>query len=118
MFLAAPVVESLQVPFLAIRDIYEIRERHSRIYSWTAMLTSQFLAEIPWNILGSTLFLACWYWTAGFPSGRAGYTFLLFGVIYPLYYTSFGQVSFLPHFLYLQLLIHCGVGDGGNVTEL
>ncbi|KAI0922386.1 hypothetical protein AcV7_005930 [Taiwanofungus camphoratus] len=93
MFLAAPVVESLQVPFLAIRDIYEIRERHSRIYSWTAMLTSQFLAEIPWNILGSTLFLACWYWTAGFPSGRAGYTFLLFGVIYPLYYTSFGQAT-------------------------
>ncbi|KAF9817918.1 hypothetical protein IEO21_03112 [Rhodonia placenta] len=92
-FLAAPLVEQLQVPFLDMRSIYEIRERHSRMYRWSALITSQLLVEIPWNILGSTLFFVCWYWTAGFPTHRAGYTYLLFGIIYPLYYTSFGQAT-------------------------
>ncbi|PCH34845.1 pleiotropic drug resistance ABC transporter [Wolfiporia cocos MD-104 SS10] len=92
-FLAAPLVEQLQVPFLDMRNIYEIRERHSRMYSWSALLTSQFLVEIPWNILGSSLFFLCWYWTAGFPTHRAPYTYLLFGIIYPVYYTSFGQAT-------------------------
>ncbi|KZT01955.1 pleiotropic drug resistance ABC transporter [Laetiporus sulphureus 93-53] len=92
-FLAAPLVEQLQVPFLDMRKIYEIRERHSRMYKWSALLTSQLLVEIPWNVLGSSLFLVCWYWTAGFPNDRAGYTYLLFGVIYPVYYTSFGQAT-------------------------
>ncbi|CCM03954.1 uncharacterized protein FIBRA_06107 [Fibroporia radiculosa] len=90
-FLAAPVVEQLQVPFLDMRSIYEIRERHSRMYRWSALITSQLLVEIPWNIFGSTLFFVCWYWTAGFPTHRAPFTFLLFAIVYPLYYTSFGQ---------------------------
>ncbi|KAH9920627.1 pleiotropic drug resistance ABC transporter [Fomitopsis serialis] len=92
-FLAAPLVEQLQVPFLEMRSIFEIREQHSRMYKWSALITSQLLVEIPWNILGSSLFFVCWYWTAGFPTDRAAYTYLLFGVIYPLYYTSFGQAT-------------------------
>lgn len=75
-----------------MRSIFEIREQHSRMYKWSALITSQLLVEVPWNIFGSSLFFVCWYWTAGFPTDRAPYTYLLFGVIYPLYYTSFGQV--------------------------
>lgn len=78
-----------------MRSIFEIREQHSRMYKWSALITSQLLVEIPWNILGSSLFFVCWYWTAGFPTDRAAYTYLLFGVIYPLYYTSFGQVRMI-----------------------
>lgn len=73
---------------MAMRTIYEIRERPSRMYSWTALLTSQFLVEIPWNIFGSSLFFFCWYWTVGFDTVRAGYTFLSFCVLFPLYYIS------------------------------
>ncbi|GLB42433.1 putative ABC transporter superfamily, ABCG family. PDR (TC 3.A.1.205) subfamily protein [Lyophyllum shimeji] len=89
--LAAPLSNQLQVPFLKARSIYEIRERPSRIYSWTAWVTSQYLAEIPWNIVGSTIFFLCWYWTVGFDSSRAGYTYLMYGVTFPLYYTSFAM---------------------------
>ncbi|KAG6900276.1 hypothetical protein C0993_000464 [Termitomyces sp. T159_Od127] len=81
----------LQVPFIATRNVYEIRERPSRMYSWTALVTSQILIEIPWNILGSTLLYFCWYWTVGFDSSRAGYTYLGLGIVYPLYYTTVGQ---------------------------
>ncbi|GLB42209.1 putative ABC transporter superfamily, ABCG family. PDR (TC 3.A.1.205) subfamily protein [Lyophyllum shimeji] len=89
--LSVPLSNQLQVPFIATRSIYEIRERPSRMYSWTALVTSQVLVELPWNILGSTLLYLCWYWTVGFDNSRAGFTYLVLGVIFPLYYTTIGQ---------------------------
>ncbi|KAJ7364390.1 pleiotropic drug resistance ABC transporter [Mycena albidolilacea] len=89
--LSAPLSNQLQVPFLDMRKIYEIREGPTKFYSWTALLTSAFLSELPWNILGSSLYFLCWYWTVGFESSRAGYTYLMIGVVFPLWYTSFGQ---------------------------
>lgn len=89
--LSVPLSNQLQVPFLNMRSIYEIRERPSRMYSWTAMITSQVLTEIPWNILGSSLYFLCWFWTVGFANDRAGYTYLLLGISFPLYFTTFGM---------------------------
>lgn len=89
--ISVPVSNQLQVPFLDMRTIYEIRERPSRMYHWSALVTAQFLAELPWNILGSSLFYLCWYWTVGFPSSRGGYTYLILGVVFPMYYTSFAM---------------------------
>ena len=71
-----------------MRDIYEIRERSSRMYHWSALTTAQVAMELPWNILGSTLFFLCWYWTVGFESSRAGFTYLMYGVCFPIYYTT------------------------------
>ena len=91
LLLSAPLVNQLQVVFVNIRDVYEIRERPSRIYSWPALVTSQILVEHPWNMLGTTLFFLCWYWTVGFPTDRAGYTYLVLAVLFPMYYTTIGQ---------------------------
>ena len=89
--LAAVHANQLQIPFIELRSIYEVRERPSRMYNWTALVTSNILVEIPWNILGATLFYLCWYWTVGFASSRAGYTYLMLGIAFPLYYTTIGQ---------------------------
>lgn len=89
--ISVPLANQLQVPFIKTRTIYEIRERPSRMYSWTAMLTAQIIAEIPWNILGSSLYFLCWYWTVGFPSDRGGFTYFLYSVVNPFYYTTIGQ---------------------------
>ncbi|KAF7316625.1 Brefeldin A resistance protein [Mycena chlorophos] len=89
--LAAPLSNQLQVPFLEMRKIYEIREGPTKFYSWTALITSSFLSELPWNIVGSSLYFLCWYWTVGFDTDRAGYTYLVLGVVFPLYYTSLAQ---------------------------
>jgi ATP-binding cassette subfamily G (WHITE) protein 2 (SNQ2) len=78
----------MQAVYIDIRSIYEVRERQSRMYKWTALVTSQILVEIPWNIFCSSIFFVCWYWTVGFPTDRAGYTYLMYGVIFPLYYTT------------------------------
>jgi len=89
--LAVPLVQQLQSTFIATRTVYEVRERPSRMYSLTALLTSQLLIEIPWNILSSSLFFLCWYWTVGYEASHAGLTYLLYAVVFPLYYTTFGQ---------------------------
>lgn len=88
---SVPLANQLQVPFIDMRNVYEIRERPSRMYAWTALVTSQILAEVPWNIVGSSLFFLCWYWTVGFPTSRGGYTYLLYAVVNPVYYTTIGQ---------------------------
>ncbi|KAF8624325.1 hypothetical protein AX17_007154 [Amanita inopinata Kibby_2008] len=87
--LSAPLSNQIAVPFINMRNIYEIRERSSRIYHWSALLTAQIAVEVPWNIFGSTLFFICWYWTVGFESSRGGFTYLLFGVLFPIYFSTF-----------------------------
>lgn len=91
LILSVPLAGQLQVPFIDMRTIYEIRERPSRMYSWTALIASQIIVELPFNILGSSLYFLCWYWTVAFDSNRAGYTYLMLGVISPVYYTTIGQ---------------------------
>ncbi|KAG2028441.1 ABC-2 type transporter-domain-containing protein, partial [Suillus americanus] len=89
--MCVPITQQLQTIYINIRSIYEIRERPSRMYSWTALATSQILVEIPWNIFCSSLFFVCWYWTVGFATDRAGYTYLMYGVVFPLYYTTIAE---------------------------
>ncbi|KAF8955831.1 pleiotropic drug resistance ABC transporter [Flammula alnicola] len=91
IILSVPIAHQLQLPYIATRTVYEVRERPSRTYSWTALVTSQILVETPWNLLGSTLYFITWYWTCGFATDRAGYAYLLMGIVYPLYYTTIGE---------------------------
>ena len=95
--ISVPLAQQLQVPFIAMRDIYEVRERPSRMYSWTALVTSQILAEVPWNMLASSLYFCTWYFTVGFPveATRSGYVYLALGIIFPWYYTTVGQVRII-----------------------
>ncbi|KAF7360014.1 Pleiotropic drug resistance ABC transporter [Mycena venus] len=91
--LAAPMVNQLQVPFLNMRSIYEIREGPTKFYSWTALITSQLFSDLPWNILASSLYFFCWYWTVGFDSSRAPFTYLMLGIVFPTWYTTLGQAT-------------------------
>jgi len=91
LILTVPGAQQLQIPFIANRMIYEIRERLSKMYSWSAWVTSQILVALPWNMAGGILLFFCWYWTVGYPTDRAGFTFLTFSVLIPFYYTTIGQ---------------------------
>ncbi len=90
---SVPLATQVQLPFFDARNVYEIRERPSRMYHWTALVTSQILVEIPWGIVASSFFYFCWYWTIGFPNDRAGYTWLMLCVLFPMYYTTVGQTA-------------------------
>ena len=61
------------------------------MFTWSAFLVSEILIEIPWNMLASSLYFICWYWTSGFDSSRAGFSYLFYCIAFPLYFTTFGQ---------------------------
>ncbi|KAG2118374.1 ABC-2 type transporter-domain-containing protein [Suillus clintonianus] len=91
LVLSVSLVHQLMAIYIDIRTVYEIRERPSRIYHWTALVMSQLAAELPWNMASSATFFFCCYWTVGYPTDRAGYTFLMLAVAFPLYYTTLGH---------------------------
>lgn len=49
--------------FVAQRDLYEVRERPSKIYSWKAFIVAQVFSEIPWQIFCGILSWSCFYWS-------------------------------------------------------
>ncbi|KAG2054926.1 pleiotropic drug resistance ABC transporter [Suillus hirtellus] len=88
LVLCVSLGHQLLAVYIDIRIVYEIRERSSRMYHWTALVMSQLVVELPWNITSAAMFFFCWYWTVGYPTERAGYTFLMISVAFPLYYTT------------------------------
>ena len=91
LILTVPGAQQLQISFIANRTIYEVRERPSKMYSWTAWVTAQILVELPWNMFGGILLFFCWYWTVGYPMERAGFALFVSAVLLPFYYTTIGQ---------------------------
>ncbi|KAF4971476.1 hypothetical protein FSARC_1704 [Fusarium sarcochroum] len=56
-----------QLPhFVTQRNLYEVRERPSKTYSWKIFVFSQIVVEIPWNILASVFMWALIYFPVGF----------------------------------------------------
>lgn len=59
------MINQIQPRFFFLRDLYEIRERPSKIYHWLSFLIAAILAEIPWNLCVGTLFFFGWYFPVG-----------------------------------------------------
>lgn len=51
--------------FIQQRDIYEGRERASKMYSWAVFMLSNIIVELPWNSLASVLMYATFYYLIG-----------------------------------------------------
>lgn len=58
--------------FVSQRDLYEVRERPSKTFSWVAFIAAQITAEIPWNIFCGTLAFFCWYYPIGLYGNASG----------------------------------------------
>jgi ATP-binding cassette, subfamily G (WHITE), member 2, PDR len=77
--------------FVAGRALYEVRERPSRMYSWSVFMISNMIVEIPWQLLAGTLVFVSWYFpvfgTAQSAATRA--TILGFCLTFYIYVSSF-----------------------------
>ncbi|KAI8376507.1 ABC-2 type transporter-domain-containing protein [Radiomyces spectabilis] len=67
------------------------REHASKYYGWAPFALSCILVEIPYLIFLSTIFLFCFYWTAGLQnvSDRIGFFYIHF-IVFLLYSVSLG----------------------------
>ncbi|KAJ5902715.1 hypothetical protein N7495_003243 [Penicillium taxi] len=92
IFISPGVISQLQPLFISRREIYDAREKKSRIYSWIAFVTGLIVSEFPYLCICAVLYYVCCYWTVGFPSSsaRAGADFFTIW-IYEFIYTGLGQ---------------------------
>ena len=95
------IVNGVVPKFYQNRALWEARELPSRIYGWVAFCNATVIAEIPFALLGGTLYWVLWYWSAGLPtdSSTAGYVYLMTLLFY-LFQSSWGQwiCAFAPSF--------------------
>ena len=107
--IAPPLIQQLQPRFLASRQIFQTRERNSKIYSWFAFVLGSTLVESPYSIVAGTLYMCCWYFGSigpDRPGISTAYTWLLL-MLFELFYVGFGQAiaSFSPNELLASILV-------------
>ncbi|KUJ08928.1 ABC-transporter [Mollisia scopiformis] len=76
------LVQQIMPRFILQRDLYEVRERPSKAYSWKAFLMANIIVEIPYQILLGIMVFASYYYpiytSGGIPSSeRQGLILLL-----------------------------------------
>lgn len=107
IFVAPGVIAQLQPLFIERRDIFEARERKSKMYSWVAFVSGLVWSEIPYLCICAVLYFVCWYYTVGFPtdSRRAGGTFFIM-LTYEFIYTGIGQfiAAYAPNAVFASLV--------------
>ncbi|KAJ4132863.1 hypothetical protein NW754_015677 [Fusarium falciforme] len=107
IFVAPGVMAQLQPLFIHRRDIFETREKKSKMYSWIAFVTGLIVSEVPYLVLCAVFYYVCWYYTVGFPnvSSRAGSTFFVM-LMYEFVYTGIGQfvAAYAPNEVFASLV--------------
>lgn len=106
IFVAPGVINQLQPLFIDRRDIYDTREKKSRMYSWVAFVTGLVVSELPYLCVCAVLYFACWYYTVGFSSdsNKSGATFFVM-LMYEFVYTGIGQfiAAYAPNAVFASL---------------
>ncbi|OJD38105.1 abc transporter-like protein [Diplodia corticola] len=107
IFVAPGVIAQLQPLFIDRRDIYETREKKSKMYHWAPFVTGLVVSEIPYLIVCAVLYFVCWYYTCGFPNTAqyAGSTFFVM-LMYEFVYTGIGQMiaAYAPNAVFASLV--------------
>ncbi|KAH7053456.1 multidrug resistance protein CDR2 [Macrophomina phaseolina] len=106
IFVAPGVIAQLQPLFIDRRDIYETREKKSKMYHWAPFVTGLIVSEIPYLIICAVLYYVCFYYTVGFPGAAkyAGSTFFVM-LMYEFVYTGIGQMiaAYAPNAVFASL---------------
>ncbi|CAK7901271.1 pleiotropic ABC efflux transporter of multiple drugs Cdr1p [[Candida] anglica] len=114
--------------FVSQRDLYEVRERPSKTFSWYAFIAAQITVEIPWQVGAGTLSFFCWYYPVGLYNNAVptnsvlerGVTMWIVVVLFFIYTSTMGQlcISFIEladnaanlcSLLFTMCLTFCGV---------
>ncbi|KAL3424200.1 ABC-2 type transporter [Phlyctema vagabunda] len=115
------LAQQIQPLFITQRDLYEVRERPSKSYSWVAFLFANIIVEIPYQIITAILTYATYYYAViGIQSSDRQGLVLLFVIQFFLYASSFAHMTItaLPDaqtaagivvLLTLLMTVFCGV---------
>ncbi|KAE8388163.1 ABC-2 type transporter-domain-containing protein [Aspergillus alliaceus] len=107
IFVAPGVISQLQPLFIDRRDIFEAREKKSKMYHWAPFVTGLIVSEFPYLLVCALLYYVCWYFTSGLPTSadHAGSVFFV-AVMYECLYTGIGQMiaAYTPNAVFASLV--------------
>lgn len=84
IFIAPGVIAQLQPLFINRRDLYEAREKKSKMYHWAPFVTGLIVSEIPYLLVCALLYYVCWYFTCGLPTAPKHAGSVFFVVVRPV----------------------------------
>ena len=89
---AAPLINQIQEKAIASRELYEVRESKSNTFHWSLLMICQYLTEIPFSIIFSTIYFICWYFPIQLDNSaaRCGMWWFTYCIFFQLYYVSLG----------------------------
>lgn len=96
------LVQQIMPRFILQRDLYEVRERPSKAYSWKAFLIANIIVEIPYQILLGVMVWASYFYPiytrGGIPSAERQGLILLLLVQFFVFASTFAHmmISALP----------------------
>ncbi|AQZ09438.1 hypothetical protein BZL39_A03730 [Zygosaccharomyces parabailii] len=92
VIVSAPSMKQIQSRALASRELFEVRESKSNMFHWSLLLFTQYLAEIPYQFIFSTMFFCGMYFPLRvfFEASRSAVFFLNYSIMFQLYYISLG----------------------------
>ncbi|KAF4240522.1 hypothetical protein CNMCM8980_000181 [Aspergillus fumigatiaffinis] len=107
IFVAPGVIAQLQPLFIDRRDIFEAREKKTKMYHWAPFVTGLIVSEFPYLLICALLYYVCWYFTSGLPTSadHAGSVFFVV-VMYECLYTGIGQMiaAYTPNAVFASLV--------------
>jgi ATP-binding cassette subfamily G (WHITE) protein 2 (PDR) len=90
------LVQQIMPRFITQRDLYEVRERPSKAYSWKAFLIANITVEIPYQILLGILVYASYYYPIytgdGMQSSKQQGLILLFCIQFFVFASTFAHM--------------------------
>ncbi|CAN6607203.1 protein Snq2p [Trichomonascus vanleenenianus] len=120
--LSAPLTNQIQAHAVDARELYEVREASSNTFHWSTLLLSQYLAELPYHLVFSTLLFCCFYFPVKYPTTArvAGYFYFNYCILFQLYYVSFAlmvvycspnapSAAIISSVLFSFMIAFCGV---------
>lgn len=120
--IASPLCNQIENFAEQSRDLYEARESASNTFHWSALLISQYLSELPYHFVFSTILFIAFYFPIGYErdATTAGYFYFIYCVLFQLYYTSFALMiiyaspdssssAVITSLLFSFMIAFCGV---------
>ncbi|CAI4057848.1 hypothetical protein SKDZ_04G2390 [Saccharomyces kudriavzevii ZP591] len=92
IILSAPAMNQIQARAIASRELFEVRESQSNMFHWSLVLITQYLSELPYHLLFSTVFFVSSYFPLRifFEASRSAVYFLNYCIMFQLYYVGLG----------------------------
>ncbi|SCU78297.1 LAME_0A04016g1_1 [Lachancea meyersii CBS 8951] len=92
LIVSAPAMNQIQARAIASRELFEVRESKSNTFHWMFLILTQYLCELPYQLIFSTIFFVGFYFPlrVHYEAQYAGVFFLTYCIMFQMYFVGLG----------------------------